>query len=568
MLQPRAIVEFCPPQDLNDTVPSAGLNSVTQSPPLLKANGPPQLEDHCSHSGQQLQLLETTLGDNSRKNFGAASFGDIILALSAEHERLQTTIKELTASCDELRFAGKWKADCYDEKLPENRADARVIDVDGISDCIGFDDPVTAVDLKVEEVKAPRLPSLSTAKDMRSFSDCTIRDILSTRSSQSPRYHPKVFARQLQSFLEANWYEPAIALIVIFDVILLGLEADARIHQKSSHGSSVLPVTIFVKLLFLLEIVARFYTYGVVKTISSTVVKLDILVVVCSILEVILTNIFLVDIKKLIACLNIVRFFRLIRVSRTARAFPMFRPLWILVSGLQGSVFTIIWAAILLFTLMYGFAILGAEMIPPVDRVVSNTYDTVALSKFGSLTSSMMSLFQIVTMDDAADVYQPLMQPGSSRFFCSSYFAIFIMTVTIAFMNLVTAAVVEASRHQSEVNRELQRQAEMERQKALIPSLREMFELIDQDGSGEVSMAEIQQCSVAMQNELKSMTKADNLSELFQLLDDDDSGTVVIDEFLDGILKALKSTSGDVMLNLLIRKLLRQVTHLRRNLGR
>jgi Ca2+-binding EF-hand superfamily protein len=220
------------------------------------------------------------------------------------------------------------------------------------------------------------------------------------------------------------------------------------------------------------------------------------------------------------------------------------------------------WVVVLMGVFSYGFAIIGVEMIPPMDRVASNVVDELALAKFGTLADSTMSLLQIITLDDASEVYRPLIMLGTSRIFCALYFGCFIVIVAIAFMNLVTAAIVEESFSQAAQNKEMQQEVEHQRQRALIPRLREMFELIDLDGSGEVSWDEIKQSPIELQEELSRMTKTDDLYEIFQLLDDDNSGAVGIDEFLDGILKSMKSTSGDVTINLLIRKLMRQVASL------
>lgn len=256
--------------------------------------------------------------------------------------------------------------------------------------------------------------------------------------------------------------------------------------------------------------------------------------------------------------MRVLRVFRLARLVRAARLTVQFRTLWLLLSGLKASMMTILWTFVLISTITYIFAVFGMETIPPRNLDTSTEFDQVAVDNFGSLAAAMLTLLQVLTLDSIGIIYRPLIMNGTGNmpFFCALYFVMFILIVSVALMNLVTAVMVEGSLHQANEDKEAMRAFEDQRKKALLPRLREMFEFLDEDGSGEVSWEEIENAPDELKDELRHLAKSDDLAEIFQLLDDDDSGSVQIDEFLDGILKA---SSGDVMQKLQIGRLLKQV---------
>merc|ERR1712048_316607 len=122
--------------------------------------------------------------------------------------------------------------------------------------------------------------------------------------------------------------------------------------------------------------------------------------------------------------------------------------------------------------------------------------------------------------------------------------------------NLVTAVMVEGSLKQASEDKEAVKAFEDQRKRKMMPKLRDMFAILDDDGSGEVSWAEIESAPPELKEELRAITKTDDLRSIFELLDDDDSGSVQIDEFLEGILKA---SNGDVMMKLQMARLVRQI---------
>merc|ERR1712137_1358650 len=105
-------------------------------------------------------------------------------------------------------------------------------------------------------------------------------------------------------------------------------------------------------------------------------------------------------------------------------------------------------------------------------------------------------------------------------------------------MNLVTAVMVESSMQQAAADKEGKRAWENARKKSLIPGLRKMFLDLDADGSGDITLVEIQAAPPETIEALQQISNMDEVAELFHVLDHDGNGALQIEEFCDGLLKA------------------------------
>eukprot|EP00927_Polykrikos_kofoidii_P085736 TRINITY_DN9401_c0_g2_i1.p1 TRINITY_DN9401_c0_g2~~TRINITY_DN9401_c0_g2_i1.p1 ORF type:complete len:608 (+),score=94.67 TRINITY_DN9401_c0_g2_i1:52-1875(+) len=523
------------------------------------------------------------------------SFDELLQALVADNYRKQSLIKSLSSQCEELRQTQVQAkksvrfhkddvmhtedvviAQCC-ESSPEKLYPASSRDFTPIRNDYQDGCQVEVVPCKTigpEFLDVERLDSTSTLSEMRT-KDLTV----TTMSTRTPRVAIKhdslevAFAEEdvveeaelcslqmrCHAFFASKYCDAFIALLVLVDGILLGLQAEAAVSEGTQFESpSVSALGIIVKVLFIVELLARLCTYGLKGLRSSGMMRLDTFVVCCIIFELVYIDLFNGQRSEFgTGSLSIARFFRVMRLAKAARMSANFRTLWLLLSGLHASLITMMWTIFLIMIVSYGYAIVGMELICPQNGISDGSdFDDMAVNSFGSILQAMLTLLQILTVDDAAAIYRPLIELGDHPATFVFYFGSYIMIVSITLMNLVIAVMVEGALDQANQDREAQKALELQRQKRLIPRLRQLFMLIDEDKSGEVSWDEIQQCPETMQDELKNMTKTDDLYEIFQLLDDDDSGTVVIDEFLDGILKA---SSGDVMLKLQVRRLMRHI---------
>eukprot|EP00929_Paragymnodinium_shiwhaense_P037550 TRINITY_DN19990_c0_g1_i12.p1 TRINITY_DN19990_c0_g1~~TRINITY_DN19990_c0_g1_i12.p1 ORF type:complete len:377 (-),score=50.25 TRINITY_DN19990_c0_g1_i12:163-1293(-) len=312
------------------------------------------------------------------------------------------------------------------------------------------------------------------------------------------------------------------------------------------------------KCVYLAELMLRFYGFGPRWCLRNNFIRLDVFLVGCSTTDMILQATSHGHGQHFLNRITVVRVLRVVRVARCARMVVQLRTLWLLISGLAHSASTIFWTFILITAITYVFAIVGMEIIVPADLSTGTEFDRVATESFGTITDAMLTLLQVLTLDSIAAVYRPLVKAGSSgmQLLCGVYFLTYILFVSIALMNLVTAVMVEGSMSQAQQDKEYLKKMEDRQKAAMLPQLRQMFAALDEDGSEEITLAELLDAPVELKEQLVLFTGSDNPAEIFFLLDADDSGTLMIDEFMGGLMRA---TKGANIQEFQLDKIMRQV---------
>jgi len=149
-----------------------------------------------------------------------------------------------------------------------------------------------------------------------------------------------------------------------------------------------------------------------------------------------------------------------------------------------------------------------------------------------------ITLIAFATFDSSLGIYHPMVM---IRPHLLIYFVAYFLVVSIALMNLVTAVIVEGSLEQASTDRQVLRKQRALQVKKLMPHIKNLFKLLDEDDSGVVTLQEVQNAPESVQNELMKVINAEDLEEIFHMLDGDHSNSVAIEEFCDGISKIVQS---------------------------
>eukprot|EP00930_Biecheleria_cincta_P056662 TRINITY_DN42733_c0_g1_i1.p1 TRINITY_DN42733_c0_g1~~TRINITY_DN42733_c0_g1_i1.p1 ORF type:complete len:593 (-),score=97.07 TRINITY_DN42733_c0_g1_i1:247-1875(-) len=231
----------------------------------------------------------------------------------------------------------------------------------------------------------------------------------------------------------------------------------------------------------------------------------------------------------------LIRMLRLLRLIRLLRVISLFKNMWRLIHGLLQSVDTMLSTLGLLLISLFIFACAGVDLIRNDPYLASHddTKEIVAYS-FSSVTVTMLTLIQFVTCDSIAAIYVPLVLHKPPLVI---YFGIALLMVPISLMNLVTASIVEGALANAAMDRIVEDREGKQKIKGLLPTLQEIFDQIDTDGSGEITIEEMEAVHVThLPKEFKDKVSVQNMKDLFEVLDQDGSGKLAHDEFIEGLL--------------------------------
>ena len=105
------------------------------------------------------------------------------------------------------------------------------------------------------------------------------------------------------------------------------------------------------------------------------------------------------------------RLFRIGKLIRPLRVLGQFRPAWLLVRGMLRCIFTVLTTFLLIFLFLFIYGCLVLELIAKDPlRDTDPSYDSKIAMYFPDLYTTLVSLSQFVTLDNAAAVYYPMIR--------------------------------------------------------------------------------------------------------------------------------------------------------------
>jgi len=240
------------------------------------------------------------------------------------------------------------------------------------------------------------------------------------------------------------------------------------------------------------------------------------------------------------------RVIRIIRVNRVLRTFRLVRMVRFM-SALRTLVYSIIctlksliWALLLLLMIFYGFGVAFTQARS--DHLANLEHGAAIDGKldfyWGSVISSMLTLFMSISGGVSwQDAILPLHHLSA---FWTMLFVIFISFVIFAVLNVVTGVFCNSAINEAERDKHLAAMQVMTRRDEFVHSITKLFEDIDSDHSGTITLAEFQkflghEWFLAYFSSLDIDTS--DVLTLFRLLDTDGTGVIDVKEFVDGCLQ-------------------------------
>lgn len=336
--------------------------------------------------------------------------------------------------------------------------------------------------------------------------------------------------------LSQQWFDMMIGACIILNSIIIGIQADWNVRNISVPEPEGFGVSekIFA-VIFTGELLLRIVGLGFRRFYCGPDWKwalFDTVVVSLQLFDEIITLAVGDDSaagsQGNLGFMRVVRVLRLLRILRLVRILQFVNELRTMVMSVASSMRSLVWTLVLMLLMMYIIGVYLCQMIAD-----SGAEDATILTKdlvdfYGNLPRAVLSLYQAMTGGvDWNDLSLPL-EPISP--IMSLIFALYIAFAVLAMMNVVTGVFVESALGSAREDRE----------REVIHAVRKIFNMGDQNKNGVLSWNEFAATLEDPLNMRYFNTIGINSSEargLFNLLDADDSGSISVQEFIQGCLR-------------------------------
>lgn len=332
-------------------------------------------------------------------------------------------------------------------------------------------------------------------------------------------------------------FELSMCFLVILNAGLIGWQTDCLVVQRFTDtplGFRVMETLFCV--VFTVEVcvklVADCHDFFCNKAMRNWNI-FDLVVVAMQIFEefVKLADYSLAGLPLNLSFVRALRILRLIRVARALRVVRFIGELRTLISSMMNSMKFLAWTLLLLLFVIYIVGIFFTQVVH--DHFVNNggTFDGVLEVYFGSLSRTMLSLFQCITSGlDWDIVAQPLWDEMSPVH--AVLFSLYIAFAVLALLNVITGVFVESALLHAKADKD----------QFILNNVRELFRDMGDGNLHDAEMTWDAFNSKLCRPEMKTYFEAIDLDPseargLFRLLDLDGSGTVNAEEFLNGCLR-------------------------------
>eukprot|EP00927_Polykrikos_kofoidii_P035531 TRINITY_DN3009_c0_g2_i1.p1 TRINITY_DN3009_c0_g2~~TRINITY_DN3009_c0_g2_i1.p1 ORF type:complete len:750 (-),score=56.35 TRINITY_DN3009_c0_g2_i1:237-2486(-) len=298
---------------------------------------------------------------------------------------------------------------------------------------------------------------------------------------------PHVFKRHvIRKWIASPVANMVFGSVIAINAVYLGFETDLRTDEGLVVDSNTwLPWFICDSLflcIFTVELSLRVWSEGM-ATLRDLWNLFDLVMVTLGILDCWVFQFVLkgVDNKSMsvLMLLRLGRLVRLARVLRILRLFRFLRALTLLAQGILGAVRTLGWAFFLISMVLYMSAVLVTTLYGDSEIEDIQIW-------FGSLGSSLLTLFQLMTLEDWPRVARRVMTvPGWGESWI--FFIPFIGLTNFVLLNVITGVVVE--RVLSVANGQSMSdtfKADSDRLRSM-RELREIFAIMDPSQSGYIT---------------------------------------------------------------------------------
>lgn len=217
---------------------------------------------------------------------------------------------------------------------------------------------------------------------------------------------------RLTTFLDAPPFQTGIVALILINAIVFGLEAIPSVAAE--YGGLLATLDRLILWIFVVEIAVRLAVFGPLRFFRDPWSVFDFAVVAIALLPA-------------TGSLSALRALRVLRVLRLVSVLPSLRAV---VDALLRALPSMVSVAALLALVLYVGAVIATRL-----------YGATFPQWFGDLWSSLLTLFQILTLEGWADIMREMLAVHPTAWL---FFVPFVLIATFAVLNLVVAVIVDS----------------------------------------------------------------------------------------------------------------------------
>lgn len=356
---------------------------------------------------------------------------------------------------------------------------------------------------------------------------------------------------QLQSQLVGTRFNTVMLIMTLLNTLLLGLQVDYPERNVTWEIAEHIFTGVFAtEMLIKLGVFRSQYFADKINCLDGSLAVLGVV-------DALFSSFFaLEDASTFMSALRILRLFR---VSRMLRLLHMVKPFVLVLEGVSKALLASVYIFAVCIFIFYGFSVVlteqlgksNSEYYPAFSRDIETIDDQSFLSDynphvyFGSMASSMLTLFNMATFTEWAEVVRPI---AIKQPWYLLIFLLFALTVSFGVMNVLIGVIVEVVSAQSQrIQTEYDQQYKKGKWKTM-GKIQQMLDELDTDGNGVFHLEELHEV-LKDHTVLKDLIKKIDLprgwstSELLDMLDNSGCGVLSHAQFATNLFRLLDSDS-------------------------
>lgn len=334
--------------------------------------------------------------------------------------------------------------------------------------------------------------------------------------------------------IKSPWFDVVIGLVILLNAVAISVEQSLEIQSKSTTGIQVVE-TLFL-IIYVVEFGLRWFVWGR-RCLKDNWVKFDVLLI----LQGLIFTLVIEPASEATEAgpLMLLRMFRLLRLGKTARLFARIQSFWMLIRGLMQSAGMVIYSCIILFLMLWIASTVAVELITKKSLETNDAELKDHVDRyFSNLPHTMLTLLQFVFVDDASQVYRPLIEKDVWLVF---YFVGVLVLFAVVLMNLISAVFFASVIDQNAREMDEAKKDQEQNWSELIADLKTMFLRLDEDQSGVLTRDEVVNMTEEDQIVLQEALGVHSAVDIFNMLDVSHTGKVSLNEFFDSIVDTILS---------------------------